>query len=196
MEELIVNNKIQFTTPLPPSVNDYLGYRVVWKNGKAIVFPYKKQEALNFMKLVANKLDKFIKEDKWKETDENTYVICEVDVFLNKKRRDSDNLFKVLLDSINAVEGLLYDDSLIIPRVNNVAVDVNNPRLEVILRVANKVGVFTLEEYKAFLKNNCTECTRYKRNCSLLKACVENKIKKEINLKSLNCSARRIKKKK
>lgn len=192
----MTENRIRFSTPLPPSVNDYLGYKVLWKRGKAVVFPYKKQKALEFMSLVAKKLATFVENGEWKLTDKNTYVICEVDVFLNKKRRDSDNLFKVLLDSINEAEGLIYDDSLIIPRVRNVVIDVNNPRLEVELRVADKVGIFTSQEYKLFIENNCKKCNRYKRNCSLLKACIENKIKDEVNIESLNCSARRISKKK
>lgn len=192
----MTENRIRFSTPLPPSVNDYLGYKVLWKRGRAVVFPYKKQKALDFMNLVAKKLATFVDNGEWKLTDKNTYVICEVDVFLNKKRRDSDNLFKVLLDSINETEGLIYDDSLIIPRVRNVVIDVNNPRLEVELKVADKVGIFTSQEYKLFIENNCEKCSRYKRNCSLLKACIENKIKDEVNIESLNCSARRISKKK
>lgn len=146
------------------------------------------------MKLVENKLKKFIKNGEWIETDETTYVECEVDVFLNKKRRDSDNLFKVLLDSINAVDGMIYDDSLIIPKIRNVIIDKDNPRLEVELRLADKIGVFTKVTNEYFLKHNCSNCSRYIRNCSILKKSYSNKVVKEVDLETLTCSAKKIKK--
>ena len=147
------------------------------------------------MKLVENKLKKFVEKGEWKETDENTYVVCEVDVYLNKKRRDSDNIFKVLLDSINSVDGIIYDDSMIIPRIRNVIIDKDNPRLEIELRKSKKVGVFTKDSSEYFLKHNCSNCSRYLRNCSILKKSYGNKIVKEVDLDSLTCSARKIKKK-
>ena len=188
------DNFICFTTPLPPSVNDYLGYKVLWRNKKAVVFPYKKEKALKFNKLVKDKLSKLVKETGWEEADEYTYVVCKVKVYLEKKRQDSDNLFKVLLDSINSVEGLLYDDSMIIPYVEDVKIDSKNPRLEVELYLADKIGVFNRDQHSEFIKKNCSNCTRFKRNCGLLKDSVHNKVKEEISIETLSCTARKVKK--
>ena len=102
----------------------------------------------------------------------------------------------MLLDSIDAVEGIIYDDSLVIPRIKNITIDSKNPRLEIELRESEKIGIFTKDNYEEFIKENCIECWRFKRNCKLLKTCKENKIVEEISVSNLSCGAKRVKKKK
>ena len=52
----------------------------------------------------------------------------------DKRKRDTHNYFKVLFD---ALEGVLYDnDYYVMPRVMGVAIDRDNPRIELSLREA------------------------------------------------------------
>ena len=80
----------------------------------------------------------------WEKSGEYDYVICEVVVYLNQKKRDSDNLFKCLLDGINEA-GAIYDDCMVIPRVMDVIIDSGNPRLEVTMYVADKLTVSNIQ---------------------------------------------------
>lgn len=189
----------QFTCPLPPSVNEYLGKRVAYNpiTKKPFVQVYETAKAKAYKKHMLILLERVKKEYTWQKTGELTYVICTVDVYLNQKRKDSDNLFKCLLDSLTQSE-MIYDDSMVIPRVGKVFIDSENPRLEVELRESDKKGIFPNYQYQlAFEKENCEKCTRFSRNCSIRKEALQNKLRPEIkrlNLIDYSCDALRLKK--
>ncbi len=143
---------MEFTTPLPPSVNEYLGKRVIYVQGKPRVQLYETTDARAFKRHVGNIIKRKMEEIDWEKTGEFEYVICEVVMYLSQKKRDADNHFKCLLDAITA-SGAIYDDSMVIPRVEDVIIDKENPRVEVRLYRAEKIGVFTNE----FALNNFIE---------------------------------------
>lgn len=182
---------MEFTTPLPPSVNEYLGKRVIYVQGKPRVQLYETTDARAFKRHVGNIIKRKMEEIDWEKTGEFEYVICEVVMYLSQKKRDADNHFKCLLDAITA-SGAIYDDSMVIPRVEDVIIDKENPRVEVRLYRAEKIGVFTNEfALNNFIENYCSNCNRYKRNCSILRNSKENKVTPEITGDGLvfNCSA-------
>lgn len=188
-----------FTCPLPPSVNEYLGKRVAYNpiTKKYYVQVYETAKAKAFKKHMVKVLERAVKEFNWKKTGEFQYVICEIHVYLDQKRKDSDNMFKCLLDSLTE-NGLIYDDSMVLPRVTKLFIDKENPRLEVFIRVAAKEGVFlNSERCNDFIKEYCNKCSRFSRNCSILKESRENKIRKEISKNDCvkyHCSAFKLKK--
>ena len=54
--------------------------------------------------------------------------------------------------------------------------------------MADKKGVFlNKQQADAFILDNCTGCSRYKRNCGILKKAFENRIQPEIDLVELKC---------
>lgn len=185
---------VKFTSPLPPSVNHYLSKRVAFSNGKPYVQVYESDEAKAYKKYMRKVLKRALEEYSWEKTGEFTYIICEMEVFLSQKHRDADNLQKCLFDSVNE-NNIAYDDSMIIPRVSDIFIDTENPRIEVTIYVSEKKGVFKNEEqYIGFVRFNCSSCTRANRNCSIMRKTLENRITKEINVQANTCSAYKKKK--
>lgn len=196
-KELDVNNMrnqhMMFTCPLPPSVNEYLGKRVAYNpiTKRPFVQVYETNKARAFKKHMSKVLERSINEFNWEKTDKHEYVTCQLNIFSNQKRKDADNMFKCLLDSLTENE-IVYDDSTVLPSVKNLYIDKNNPRIEVFIAMSEKVGVFTdINAHDEFVRSYCSGCTRYARNCSLLKDCVENRIRSEIhcdNDKKYHCT--------
>lgn len=180
----------RFISPLPPSVNDYLGKRVAYAGGKPYVLVYETTEARGYKALMKKILKREVIKNGWNKPNELQYVICEITVYLSQKKRDSDNMFKCLLDTFKDSD-IIYDDCMIIPRVKDVFIEPTNPRIEVELRLAEKIGVFeNQEDFEDFKNKNCYVCKKYKRygeRCAQLKACVENRIIPEIDLKTKEC---------
>lgn len=173
---------MNFTCPLPPSVNSYLGKRVAYSpiTKKPFVQVYETAEAKSYKRYMKKVLERACMKSGWSKSGEFTYVICEMDVYLNQKRRDVDNLFKCMLDTLTEND-IVYDDSMVIPRVKKVFIDKDNPRLEVTIRESSKVGVFAnSKQLGEFEEGNCKRCSRFSKNCSIRKASLENKIKPEI----------------
>ena len=78
--------------------------------------------------------------------------------------------------------GLVKNDSKIIPSVKRLFVDKENPRVIIKLEELPWIGVFSDETHrKYFIDENCNNCKRFKRNCSILKSLDENKISKDVN---------------
>lgn len=192
---------MKFTCPLPPSVNEYLGKRVSYNpiTKKPYVQVYETAKAKAFKAHMKKVLQRAVKDNDWKKTDEFTYVICEIIMYSNQKKKDADNIFKCLLDSLTENE-IVYDDSLILPKVTDLLIDKENPRLVVTLRESSKVGIFKdKKSFEHFLEFNCNNCTRASRNCSIIKQSKENKLRKEIEETSpdvYKCNAFKLKGKK
>lgn len=187
---------MKFISPIPPSVNDYLGKRVGYNpiNKKPIVVVYEKQEAKRYKKYMDSVLKRAIKEYCWERTGEYDYVICEVVVYTPQKKQDSDNMFKCLLDAINKAN-IVYDDSMIMPRVVDIIIDNKNPRVEINLYKSDKVGLFKNMDHRSeFISLNCSQCSRYKRNCSILAKVTQNRIMEEVDIKNLKCTSLKEKK--
>lgn len=182
---------VNFTCPLPPSVNSYLGKRVAYNpiNKKPFVQVYETSEAKAFKKLMKKTIKREVINNGWIKTGMYDYVVCEVEVYIPQKKRDSDNIFKCLLDGIIESD-IIYDDSMIEPRVKNIYIDAENPRVEVTIYKDEKIGVFKNSEHlEEFKTKNCYKCKRLKRNCSLLKKSMENRIIPEIDFRNLKCQA-------
>lgn len=182
---------MKFNTPIPPSVNEYLGKRVgrnpVTK--KPIVICYETEKAKRYKRQVINTIKRVAKEEGWEKTGEYEYLICEIVAYIPQKKQDTDNMFKCLLDAIKDSD-VCYDDSMIIPRVKDVFIDSSNPRVEVDLHKSCKQGIFKNATIKkSFIESNCKNCSRMSRNCSLLKKSLENRIQPEISIKNNLCTS-------
>lgn len=73
---------------------------------------------------------KEVRDTGWTMAKKGEKVVAEVEVYWpDRKRRDVENLGKLLWDSL---EGIVYeDDSWILPRYMDFAVDRENPRIEI-----------------------------------------------------------------
>ena len=55
-----------------------------------------------------------------------------------------------------------------------------NPRVEITIRKVDYVGIFNNEEHLCGFEDKCKSCSRYKRNCKILRQAKEGRIQEEI----------------
>ena len=118
--------QINLTLPLPPSVNEYLGYRVVYINGRAVSQPFETRVAREYKAYVKNIVHRELKKQSWQCLDKEHYIDVKLVYYLNKKRKDSHNLEKVLFDALMDA-GLYPDDDILIPKTENIYIDKYSP---------------------------------------------------------------------
>lgn len=173
--------------PLPPGVNNYKKYRVIYQGGRNVALPYLTKETLDFKEYMKVACKRFQLERNWKKPSKDKYILMELIFYMNKHGRDADNHIKLIQDSLQE-NGIVDNDSKIIPQVKRLYVDKNDPRVIIKLTILPWVGVFKNEtDRHEFIEKNCVECKRFKRNCSILKTLDENKIVEEVNLSEKIC---------
>lgn len=185
--------QISLVLPLPPSVNEYLGYRVVYINGKAISQPFETKIAKEYKEYVKNIVYRELKEQQWECLDKEHYINVELTYYLNKKRKDSHNLEKVLFDAL-MYAGLYPDDDILLPKTKNIYIDKYNPRIELELTISDKRGIFDNPAHlNIFRAVNCNKCKKstYKRTCSIIQKALDNRIEPEINILKNICYEKR-----
>lgn len=167
--------ELKLIIPLPQSVNHIYGRN---KFGST----YLKKEGKDYKKTVGEYIKKEVVSQKWDKLKEGEYCYLDEIVYMNAKGRDADNLKKLTQDTITETMCVWYDDTYCLPRTNRIYINSENPRIELTLTPTNTVGVFDCKKDCDEFENNCIQCKRYKRNCSILKAMKENRIIKDIEL--------------
>ncbi|MEG0908741.1 MAG: RusA family crossover junction endodeoxyribonuclease [Bacilli bacterium] len=178
---------LKFTSPMPPSVNDYLGKKVAQMGRASYVQVYETTKAREYKKYMQKLIKRAIEQCGWIKPGKDTYVVVEGTFYMERRRKDIDNHWKCLLDSI-VESGVVEDDDIIIPVPVNIFIDSENPRIEIKVYIAPKVGIFKdCEEYGTFVDKNCMSCNRFNKNCSILRKSLENRIQNEINIANMTC---------
>lgn len=178
-----MNQALLITSPIPPSVNHYTAHRVVMKGGRPLAIVYKTKEAVAYQTEFKKAVAEAVKEHNWK-TDLTSPCHFYVDgiFYMDKKRKDCNNLWKCLLDAITETQLIWKDDDIVCERVNKILYDSDNPRVELYIHYVDYIGIFDNEaQLEEFKMNNCIGCKRYKRNCTLLKNAVDGCIQPEID---------------
>lgn len=181
--------QINLTLPLPPSVNEYLGYKVIYINGRAISQPFETKTAKDYKAHVKNIIHRELKKQPWECLNKENYLDIKLVYYLNKKRKDSHNLEKVLFDALMDA-GLYPDDDILIPKTENIYIDKYNPRVELTLIISDKKGIFDNPEHlEIFREMNCEKCKKstYKRKCGVIQKALENRIEPEIDISKNIC---------
>jgi crossover junction endodeoxyribonuclease RusA len=117
------NQYLKFTLPLPISVNHI--YQSAGRGRRLTT------AAKNYIKTAQDIAKRAIKEQKWKQDRDNVWYVMDLYFYFpDKRRRDSHNCLKLLTDCL---EGLLFrDDYFVLPKIQAVELDRENPRLEII----------------------------------------------------------------
>lgn len=110
----------------PPSVNHLYANAMV-KGRRMRVLNSRGKQFFEDTKLVAMI---WAKKSNWKKPEKEKKIIMKLwFYFPDKRRRDTHNCLKVLLDSL---EGTLYeDDKTVLPRIMDYEIDRMNPRTEI-----------------------------------------------------------------
>lgn len=173
--------KLKLTSDIPPSVNHYLAYRAIIKNGKPMAVSYNTSEAVKFKKNFAEYVCKEIDSQEW-NYDPNTKQHFYVDAVFYFPRIDMDanNYWKVLLDSISETKKIWIDDNVVCERVQAIYYDSDNPRIELEIYPVDYIGVFKDASQLEHFESDCIGCSRYTRNCSILQGAKEGRIQESI----------------
>ena len=169
---------INFTCKVPPSVNAAYWLTVIWRGTKPVPQKVLTDKARKFKEQTVKIIQREMEQMgiTYLTNTKDKFIELKVNLFLDKKRRDADNIFKLLQDAI-VVSGLVLDDDTIMPSVKNIVIDKFNPRVEVEIVISEKIGIFDSKQlYDAYLEFNCLKCKRYDRNCSRLRKMKENRI--------------------
>lgn len=182
-----MSKKLLITLPLPPGVNNYKKYRVMFQGGRPIATPYLTKQAEDFKQYAIFKLKEKAKNKNWETPSKDKYVLMQLKFYMNKLGKDADNHIKLIQDSIQDA-GLVENDSKLIPVVERLYVDQNDPRVKICLSELDWIGVFdNKNDRDFFIEENCINCKRYKRNCSILKSLYKNRIPSEVDFVQQIC---------
>lgn len=180
---MVTINRLVLISPIPPSVNHYLGYRGVMRNGKPLASSYKKPDAVKYR----SDFSSYVKDEVEKQgydlpVTKGQHFYVDAQFYFPRVDMDANNYFKVMLDAITDTQLVWADDNVVCERVQGIFYDGANPRVELLIHPVDYIGVFKdaqqLEAYKA---DNCVGCARYRRNCSLLSNAIAGKIQSDFN---------------
>lgn len=171
--------------PLPISLNQLYQNQFTWNkkfkqympSGKRIMTKEGKMKKFE----IQREAKKQLKGQEWdKNITQHHFIYQDMNVYFNRRGRDSDNLLKLLNDSL---EGFVFhDDSKVLTRTQRILFDYSNPRVELSYSIVPYVGVYdNLEHFQEF-EMNCQSCRHYRNgNCSILTDSFEGKVREEIN---------------
>lgn len=173
--------ELKLISPIGVSVNHYLGWRGIIKNGKPMAVSYKKPEAVKYQKKFAEYVKQEVEKQHWIKSDnkfQHYYMDCVF--YFDRIGKDANNVFKCLADAITDSGAVWIDDTQLCERVQGIYYDTDNPRIEISITPVSYIGVFNdasqLEKFEA----NCIGCKRYERNCSVLRKAKEGRIQEDI----------------
>jgi crossover junction endodeoxyribonuclease RusA len=171
-----MSRTLKLISPLPPSINGYLNYKIARRGKKQYVQSYLSRDSVSYKSRFVRYVKEQIEEQGWKTPVKNQYVDIEMVFYLEKKGKDPSNFIKMPIDSL-VTAGAILDDDIVLPSIPNAYIDKNDPRIEITVKESEKVGVFKdLEEYQNFKNINCNMCRKNEQKCSILKALKENRI--------------------
>jgi len=184
--EIIISNILKLTSPIPVSVNHYLKPRsfIIWKNGKPIsqVTMYETATAKKYKKVFIKHIKEQTKLQGWMMSEDKFqkyYVDCTF--YFPRIDMDSNNSYKIMLDSITKSECVWIDDTQACERTQGIFYDVEDPRVEIEIRPVCFVGIFPTNEQLQKFKSNCITCKRYRNGrCSIFIKSCEGRIQEEI----------------
>lgn len=173
--------ELKLTSPIPPSVNHYLAYRAIIKNGKPMAMSYKTPEAVRYQKNFTEYVRAECERQGWTDGPEATHHFYADTVFYFPQiDLDCNNYFKVMLDAITDAGTVWADDNIVCERVMGIYYDSANPRIEVVIHPVDYIGIFEDSAHLAEFEARCVGCRRYTRNCSILRKAKEGRIQEEI----------------
>lgn len=142
---------------------------------------YKTAEATKYQR----EFIKYIKEEVVKQgwelvTDKTKHIYVDTIFYFNRTDVDCNNYYKCSLDAITDTGVVWLDDNVVCERVLRIYYDNKNPRVEFHIYPVEYIGIFDNEDKKNEFENRCKTCSRYGRNCSILRKALESRIQDEI----------------
>lgn len=187
-------NILRLSSPMPPSVNHYLAYRAIVKNGRPICTSYCTTESKKYKKYFSEYVAAEVERQGWNlEPNKSQHFYVDAVFYFHQIDMDANNYWKVMLDAITDTKLIWLDDNVVCERVQGIYYNALNPRVELTIKPVDYIGVFdNAEQLNIFTENNCIGCTRYKRNCSIRRSALEGRVQDSVT--GTECSSVRRKK--
>lgn len=180
---------LKLISPLPPSVNSYLNYRVAQKGKRRFVQAYPNKETEIYKDFFTDYVKDQIKEQEWIRPDKGKLVYVRCTFYMDRKRKDPSNFIKVPFDVLTEA-GVYVDDDIALPLADRVYIDPVNPRIEIEIFESDAIGIFdNQEDLNKFMSHNCNLCKKEPLKCGVMKKLLDNRILPEV--KNGICSKRR-----
>ena len=160
---------LKLTSPIPPSVNHYLSYRAIMRNGKPLAMSYKTREATRYQQDFIKYIRQQVFAQKWRPLhDKYQHYYVDADFYFPRIDMDANNYWKCMFDAITETGLIWVDDNVACERVHHIYYDSDNPRIELTITPVDYIGVFENASQMGEFESVCVGCKRYKRNCSIL----------------------------
>ena len=172
---------LKLVSPIPPSVNHYLSYRAIVRNGKPMAMSYKTKEATKYQQDFIKYVRKQVFAQGWRpQRDKNQHYYVDATFYFPRIDMDANNYWKCMFDAITETGLIWVDDNVACERVQKICYDPKNPRVELVIHPVDYIGVFDNTSQMDEFESICFGCTRYKRNCSVLNNAKHGRIQGEI----------------
>ena len=177
-----IGKVLELISPIPPSVNHYLAYRAIIKNGKPMAMSYKTSDAIKYQKEFVAYVKKECLNQGWIKSDnkfQHYYMDCTF--YFPRIDMDGNNYFKCMADALTDSNSVWIDDTQLCERIQAIYYTSENPRIELTIKEVDYIGIFDNVSQLDNFKTNCIQCVRYKQgNCSIYNKAVEGRIQEEI----------------
>lgn len=180
-----MRKELFLTSPIPESVNHYLGWRCVYnpKTKKYMAMSYETSDAKKYKEKFGDYVKEQVKLQKWNlpiNKYQHFYVDCTT--YFPRIDMDNNNYWKLILDTITETKTIWEDDNVVCERCMGIRYDTKNPRIELKIYCVDYIGIFDNREKLEEFESKCAQCTKYKEGkCSIYKKAVEGRIQEEIN---------------
>lgn len=174
--------KLYLTSPIAPSVNHYMSYRVINRNNRPTAMSYKTSAAIKYRAEFSQYVIDEVAKQGWDLVPNKTqHFYADAVFYFDRTDRDANNYFKVMLDAITDTQLIWLDDNVVCERVQRIYYDSQNPRIELTIYPVDYIGIFDDAAQMEAFTSVCLGCTRYQKNCSVLRKAIEGRIQGEIN---------------
>jgi Holliday junction resolvase RusA-like endonuclease len=178
-----MSETLKLASLIPPSVNHYLAYRVVYRGGRAIPVSYETKEAKDFKSTFKDYVAREVARQGFARSDRHIY--CDCRFYFDRVDRDPNNYYKLLWDAISETGLVWEDDNVVCERCLSINYDTQNPRIEIEIYPVEYVGIFPTDHHRQRFESKCQRCTRSTRNCSIFTKALKGFIQPDIT--NLEC---------
>lgn len=170
--------ELKLVSPLPPSVNHYLGSRCIIQHNKPVVVAYKTAEAKRYQRAFTQVVKQEAEKQGWvKSRNKFQHYYMDCVFYFNRIDMDANNYFKCMADAITDSKKVWIDDTQLCERVQGVFYDTENPRVEITIHEVDYIGVLRNEREYTIFDLQCNKCNKPKNKCSVRKNALEGRIK-------------------
>lgn len=113
--------------------------------------------------------------------DKRRHFYVDAVFYFDRADKDCNNYFKCMLDAITDAKVIWLDDNVVCERVQRIYYDPQNPRVELVIYPVDYIGVFDNASQFMDFNANCVGCTRYARNCSILRKASDGYVQSEVH---------------